>query len=303
MAKAIRIDDPAQARAILQRYAGNAEAQAALADLDAQDQQPQPTPSAARLPARARRKPAAEEDLGTDEGRNRYYRRLQADEKRRARLRAQVQQYGAIPGDYKTLLLQRQLQQQQQQREAAEEREAAIDRGRKAALRQRQEQEAAREADRSRLRDVQRRVGGFFDRIRGVTDRLNQRADRIPTPGGLASLFLALLLLTFAAVPVNASADGSTHSRLELLWLVIRGQATLPNGANSQAAKPAVNTSGVQSAPGTGGLSAQLRARTAPVAVTQDAQTIARLPIAPGPGILAGPWTFPTRGMGSGTEG
>lgn len=65
-------------------------------------------------------------------------------------------------------------------------------------------------------------LGATLDRA--LPSGLVQRAARIPVPGGLAPLVLALAFFLLAIVPVGA--DGST--RLGLLWRVLTGGAQLP---------------------------------------------------------------------------
>lgn len=288
MAKAIRIDDPAQARAILQRYTGNAEAQAALADLDAQEQTtPAQTPTAPTPKAApTSRQPA---------------------DKARAKLaRNKLRAFGSggVAGDYRTMVAQRQLQ-ESQAHQAEMEAQAQAEQQRETAS----QQASAEAAEQHRAQGNKARgaITSGLARLGRVRDQLNARADRIPTPGGLASLFIALLLLVFAFVPVVSGKDAKGnpvgYTRLALLWLTIRGQTALPHGSDAASAAgggnaaAATSTSGAQTAPGTGGLMTSLRARSVPAVVQQDGATLARIPAAPAPqgGPLAGPWTFPTR--------
>lgn len=59
----------------------------------------------------------------------------------------------------------------------------------------------------------------FGAQVRG----LNDAAARIPTPGGLGGVAVALLVIVSMIVPVNAG-----HTRFELFWLTITGRTKLP---------------------------------------------------------------------------
>lgn len=262
--------DPDQARALLRNYTGDAEGRAELqAAIDAQGDS---EGEAQARPARAPRDPQA---------RTVQKARVKA-------LRPKVQAFGAgggVAGDYRTMLAQKQLQQQQAAMAEAQARDDAL------AQQQQQRQAAQAQADQQQQTQksgLRRGVSTAFDRVRGATDRLNAFADRIPTPGGLGSLFIALLLLVFFAVTVQTDKSGNGYSRAGLLWLTIRGQTTLPSAQDSQPGKAATATSGAATASGSGGLG---------VTATNGAQ-VASLPNVPNaapPRALDGPWTFGTR--------
>ena len=74
---------------------------------------------------------------------------------------------------------------------------------------------------RARIAGV-RNVGAALDAALPVG--LVQGAARVPTPGGLFPLFVALFFFLFAIVPVHPS--GAT--RLNLIWRALTGGASLP---------------------------------------------------------------------------
>lgn len=64
------------------------------------------------------------------------------------------------------------------------------------------------------------------DKVSTTTQRVSDWADRMPTPGGIGVLLLAIFFLLWAVVPVNRS-DGKQHTRLELLWLTLTGRTKM----------------------------------------------------------------------------
>lgn len=61
-----------------------------------------------------------------------------------------------------------------------------------------------------------------------VSDGLASWAENIPTPGGNLALVLMLLFFAFAIIPVNAG-----KTRLQLIWLVLTGNADLPGAGQA----------------------------------------------------------------------
>lgn len=80
---------------------------------------------------------------------------------------------------------------------------------------------------RARIAGV-RNVGAALDAALPVG--LVQGAARVPTPGGLFPLFVALFFFLFAIVPVHPS--GAT--RLNLIWRALTGGASLPPSPQRQ---------------------------------------------------------------------
>lgn len=91
-------------------------------------------------------------------------------------------------------------------------------------------------------------VAGIAGSVGTVGDSIEQWANNLPTPGGIAILLGVLLLLLWAVIPVNSS-NGQSYTRLQLLFYTLTGRTSIGG--------PAEQTTGQTSAPnagnGTGG--------------------------------------------------
>lgn len=84
---------------------------------------------------------------------------------------------------------------------------------------QEDERDAAIRAD----AEGRRQQGRGLSSIAGALGRLSNRADGIPTPGGIGGLLLALLTLVSLTVPVGPHGE----TRFNLLWLTLTGRTKL----------------------------------------------------------------------------
>lgn len=128
---------------------------------------------------------------------------------------------------------------QQQQLAAGEERRAAR-------AMQQQQQLADREA--KQAQNAIKALGGVGEGVgEGISslgDRLAAFGERVPTPGGIALILVAIFVFLWAIVPVNGS-----HTRLELLWLTFTGRTSMASAPEGGQDVPPSSGEGIGNAP------------------------------------------------------
>lgn len=78
------------------------------------------------------------------------------------------------------------------------------------------------QADQQQQKAITLGVTQAGERLNTIGRGIESWAERIPTPGGIGVLLLAIFFLLWAVVPVNGK-----HTRLELLWLTFTGRTSM----------------------------------------------------------------------------
>ncbi len=84
--------------------------------------------------------------------------------------------------------------------------------------RKKKEEEDAALLEKSRLQ-----VQKATEALKAATEEPRKWIERLPTPGGIATILIILLFFLFAVIPV----DSSGNTRLKLFWLSLRGNTHL----------------------------------------------------------------------------
>lgn len=148
---------------------------------------------------------------------------MMADERERVRTQKAA--------DRSALISIKQAQREKERKDAAEQRQA--DKQQSLSLREQQKrQNAAEKLAAQQQAAQQRRQKMINDTMLRATLTASQASVKIgslPQPGGIGLLLLTILFIVFALVPMNASGD----TRIQLIWLAIRGKVALPTSGKT----------------------------------------------------------------------